>query len=49
MMSWQKTFLTWNLPKKSGRTSVQDHPVWSRLSKLEEDVALLKSNIPPSS
>ena len=27
----------------------QDHPVWSRLNKLEEDVALLKSNIPPSS
>ena len=27
----------------------QDHPVWSRLSKIEEDVALLKSNIPPSS
>ena len=27
----------------------QDHPVWNRLSKLEEDVALLKSNIPPSS
>jgi uncharacterized membrane protein YqiK len=27
----------------------QDHPVWSRLSKLEEDVALLKSNNPPSS
>ena len=26
----------------------QDHPVWSRLSKLEEEVALLKSNIPPS-
>ena len=25
-----------------------DHPVWSRLSKLEEDVALLKSNNPPS-
>ena len=27
----------------------QDHPGWNRLSKLEEDVALLKSNIPPSS
>ena len=27
----------------------QDHPVWSRLNKLEEDVSLLKSNIPPSS
>jgi uncharacterized membrane protein YqiK len=27
----------------------QDHPVWRRLSKIEEDVALLKSNIPPSS
>ena len=26
----------------------QDHPVWNRLNKLEEDVALLKSNIPPS-
>ena len=26
----------------------QDHPVWSRLSKIEEEVALLKSNIPPS-
>ena len=27
----------------------QDHPVWSRLSKIEEDISLVKSNIPPSS